>query len=90
MAFQIEDKLTPREYELMQHEKEENEAVRNHAVRIKELEIENLRVEMKWQRLFYIPIAIIYLPVRLVAAFALLVSYARKHEPSESFWKYLK
>lgn len=90
MAFQIEDKLTPREYELMQHEKEEQNATREHAIRMKELEIENIRVEMKWQRLFSIPISIINLPVRVIAAFALLVSYARKHEPSESFWKYLK
>ena len=90
MAFQIDDKLTPREYELMQYEKEENNSTREHAVRLKELEIEAVKVDMKWQQVFTIPVAIILLPVRLLAALALVVSYARKHEPSENFWKFLK
>jgi hypothetical protein len=90
MAFQIDDKLTPREYELMQYEKEENNAVREHAIRLKELEIEVSKVSMKWQQVFTLPLAILLLPVRLIAAFALVVAYIRKYEPSESFWKLLK
>lgn len=90
MAFQIDDKLTPREYELMQHEKDEQNAVREHSIKLKELELDNIRLTMKWQQVFTLPLALILLPVKLVAALALVVSYARKHEPSESFWQFLK
>lgn len=90
MAFQFDEKLTPREFELMQHEKEQAEAVRAHTVTMRSLDLDNERLRLKWQQIFTIPLALITLPVKLVAGLALVVAYARKHEPSERFWQFLR
>lgn len=83
MIVPDETHLTPREAEMMRYEKEERDAARAHAETMKKLEI-------KWQQLFSIPLALIYLPIRLVLVVPVCIAYLRKHEPSESFWRLLR
>lgn len=90
MPLQEAEMLTPREAQLMQHEREENEANRNFQFELKKLDIELAKLEVKWTQLFKMPVTIIKLPIHVLFALALCISFARKHEPSESFWKCLR
>ena len=89
MAFIERSEFTPRELEEMRRAKEEADANRAHAIRLKEMELEAKKIDLKWSQIFKIPLALILLPVKIVCSFALLVAYARKHEPSASFWDFL-
>jgi hypothetical protein len=74
----------------MQAEKEENAANREYTLRLKELDIEAQKLESRWAALLRLPITVIKLPVYIVFAIAYIVAVARKHEPSDSFWNFLK
>ena len=90
MPLQNSEMLTPREAQIMQAEREENELSRVHELALKDRDIELAKLELKWTQLFKIPLAVIAIPIRVVASLALCISYARKQEPSDNFWKYLR
>lgn len=81
--IQPDDQLTPREYELMRYEKEEKDETRAYAERMR-------KMDLKWQQVFTIPLALLMLPIRLVMCLALCIAYLRKYEPSEAFWRLLR
>lgn len=74
--------LTPREAQLMAYEKEQLERSMAHEVTMKQLDI-------KWQQFYKIPLAILMLPVKMLAGVALIAVYITKKEPSQSFWSFL-
>ena len=88
--LQPTDQFTPREFEEIRIQQEEMSANRAHAVEMKQLEIEAQKQSTRWQIIFTIPLALLMLPVRLVASLALCIAYCRKYEPSEAFWKLLR
>lgn len=83
MPLQFDEKLTPREYELMRRDDEQARLNREHEIAIKSMELEAMKLDMKWSQLSKIPLAILLLPIRCLVAMSLFVAYARKIEPSD-------
>lgn len=93
--------LSPREYVLMESQKEEARLAREHAVTIKQLElatvqeknaaeIELKKLEAKWSSLLKIPATIIKLPIYAVLSVGYIVYAIRGTEPGKSFWQLIK
>jgi hypothetical protein len=83
------------------HEVEEFNMQATHAQRMKELEMQSnervknaelelARIEARWLSWLRIPITVVKLPVYLMFAIAYCIAVARKHEPSEEFWRLLR
>lgn len=100
MPITENDQLTPREYVLMENERDENRLIREHAVTLKQLEItlakenhqadiELKRLESKWASLLKIPSQIIKLPIFFILSFGYLLAVIRKQEPPKAFWTYI-
>lgn len=83
MVTDNREALTPKEFEQMQYEERmfDKQAA---------FQLEMAKYETKWASLFKIPITIIFLPVFCLMAIGYIISSARKHEPSENFWKFMR
>jgi len=57
--------------------------------RIKNAELELARIEARWLSWLRIPVTIVKLPVYFVFGIAYCIAVARKHEPSDSFWRFV-
>lgn len=90
MAIVDSDVLTPREAVLMEAERDENKLARQFELDRKRLEIELAKLDLKWGSWLKIPLTIIKLPVYILFGVAYVVAVARKHEPSDSFWRFLR
>lgn len=90
MAIQTADKLTPREYELWNQEKERFEMQAQHALQIKNLEIEVAKIEARWSSLLRLPMLILKLPVLMILAVGFCIGVAKGKELSSSFWSYMR
>lgn len=86
MAIQNSSVLTPREYELMNHEKQQLELQMNHAVHMKNLDIEQQKLEAKWTAWLRLPYVLLTLPVRVLFVIPLTV-YAITHQEIPEFYK---
>ena len=60
-----------------------------HTQKIKQMEYDLATLEAKWLSWVRIPLTLIKLPVYVVLAISYCIAVARKHEPSEEFWRYL-
>jgi len=83
MAIQSQDKITPREAQEYEWQKEMFDKQAELSIKLKELEIDNLKIESKFTAWFSIPLRIIKLPVMVVLAFGLVVYAVRGIEPPE-------
>lgn len=90
MAIQNSAELTPREYTIMQHDKEMLERQMQHAKDMKQLEIELQRLEAKWSAWLRIPMILITLPVRILFVIPLTVYAITKQEVPEFYHKWLR
>lgn len=88
--IQTRENITAREHEEHQWDVEARDAHFAHEKEMKRLDIEVLKTEAKITSWFKIPITIITLPVRFLFGLGFIVAMIRKHEPSESFWRWLK
>lgn len=88
--IQSRDELTPREREQMQYDKDVIELQAEHTRAIKAMELETAKLEAKWSSWLRIPITFIKLPVFILFGVAYCIAVARKHEPSDNFWQFLK
>lgn len=84
------EQMTEREREEFQQEKEAAEIQGNYNLRLKEMDMEIARMEAKWTNILRLPIVIITLPIKVVLAIGYLIAVAKKQEPSDKFWDYLK
>ena len=64
-------------------------ATRESQERIRNAELELARIEARWLSWLRIPITVVKLPVYVVFGLAYCIAVARKHEPSEAFWRFL-
>lgn len=90
MLMDAPTQLTPREATEMEFTKAENEAARQYNLEMKRLELEVERLQVKWGSLLRIPMTFIKLPVLVVMAVAYCICCARKVEPNDKFWNFLK
>lgn len=58
--------------------------------RIRDKELELAKIEAQWLSWLKVPITIVKLPVLVVFSVAYCIAVARKHEPSDNFWRFLK
>lgn len=84
------DEMTAREREEFAQEKEAAAIQAEYNLKIKEMEIEVARMEARWSSWLKLPLMIIKLPVFIVFGIAYCIAMAVKHDPPESFWKFLK
>ena len=89
MSFIETNELTPREYTLMENEKEENRLNREHAVTIKRLDIQVSMLEAKWASWFALPKYIIKLPVLILFGIAYIASVIMKVTLPKEFWNFI-
>lgn len=69
---------------------ESAKASRESQERIKDAELELARLEARWLSWLRIPVTVVKLPVYVVLGVAYCIAVARKHEPSDKFWQFLK
>lgn len=86
----MQEQMTPREREEFEQEKVAAAIQSEYNLKIKEMDLELARLQAKWSSWLEIPKTILLLPVRILFGFAYIVAVARKHEPSENFWKFIK
>lgn len=65
-------------------------ASRESQERIRYAELELARLEARWLSWLRIPVTIVKLPVYIVFGVAYCIAVARKHEPSDKFWQFLR
>lgn len=93
--------LTPREWQIMENEKEERRETFEHSVTIKRLEleieqehnradIELKKLEAKWSAWLALPKYIIKLPILLVMGIGYVVHAIRKTKPTDEYWEFLR
>lgn len=61
-----------------------------HELKLKDIEVEVLKMEAKWSALLRLPIMLIKLPLLIVLGIGVCIAVARKHEPSDNFWRLFK
>lgn len=77
------ERLTPREREEFEQEKELLRMTQDHELRI-------AKEEARITKLFRLPELIITLPVKAILAVGIVAAYIAKQTPSDSHWKALK
>jgi hypothetical protein len=93
--------LSPREHILLENERDEARLVREHQVTLKRLELEIVReknqaaielrmLEAKWSSWLSLPKIILKLPVYVLFGVGYIIHAVRNHEPSKSFWSFIK
>lgn len=93
--------LSPREYVLMENERDEARLLREHAAHMKELELAVIReknqaevairiLEAKWSSWMKIPITIIKLPLYAILAIGYIMLCITKQKAPMEFWKLIK
>lgn len=69
---------------------ESAKASRESQERIRNAELELARIEARWLSWLRIPMTVVKLPVYIVFSVAYCIAVARRHEPSDKFWQFLK
>lgn len=82
--------MTDREKDQFEQEKEMAILNAEYTLKLKQAELDIVRLEAKWLSWLKIPITIIKLPVLIVMALGYIVSVARKQEPSDKFWDFMR
>lgn len=92
MPIQLERRtvLTPKERAELDWEKEATHLQVAYAEKVKEMDLEVRKLEVKWTQLFRLPMAVIWLPIRLIMAFAIPVSVITKKELPAAFWEFMR
>ena len=86
MATQIRETLTARELAEIEYGKEQQERYYEHELAMKDREIELRKLEASWGSLLRIPLALIFLPVKIVLAVSVLVGTAFGRDFPEALW----
>lgn len=82
--------LTPRERAELDWEKEAAQMQVAYAEKVKEMDLEVRKLEAKWTQLFKLPMALIWLPIRFIMAFAIPISVITKKELPQAYWDFLR
>lgn len=84
------DTITPREYEVWNHEKEMTEKAYEFQLQVKRLDIEAAKLEAKITSWFKIPVTLIKLPLYILLVIPLSIYAARKEQVPPEYWRLLK
>ena len=84
------DYLTDREKEEFEQEKELAKMQADYQMDYKKLELELRKIDVKWQQVFRLPLAVLLLPVKLILAFAIPISAISGKELSKEYWEFMK
>lgn len=86
----VRTRMTQRERDEFDQEKEMANMQVQYALRIKEMELEVAKLEAKWTSWLRLPMFVIMLPVRFLFGIGFIVICFMKKEPSDNFWKFIK
>lgn len=87
MSIVSRDQLTDRERQEMEFQQQMFDRQAEHTQKVKAMELEVAKIEAKWSSLLKLPTTIVKLPLYIVLGVAICIALARKHEPSEAFWR---
>ena len=101
MSVYENNELSPREYVLLEHDKEEARLGRQHAIEMKKLDLELAReknasevalrtLEAKWSSWLRLPKLLLMLPVYFLLGIASIVSSIRNQKIDTNFWRLIK
>lgn len=101
MPIYENQELSPKEWQLMENDKEERRETFEHSVTIKRLELELEKekhqaeldiklAEAKWSAWLSLPKYILRLPLLLFFGIGYIVHSIRKTQPSKEFWEILR
>jgi hypothetical protein len=90
MSTYTPDNLSPRELSEMEYTKEQKALDRQHAITIRELELESEQLSASWRAFLKLPLALIFLPVKICLAFAVLVAFAFGRDLPDALWDLLR
>lgn len=99
--IETSESLSPREYILLENDRDEARLVREYNAHLKELELDVLRekntgdvalaqLQAKWSSWLQIPITIVRLPVYILLSIAVILLSIRNREPSARMLDFLK
>lgn len=84
------DDVSPRQWAEWAHEKEMTTLHSETQIRLKELEVDVIKTDSRWNTLFILPREILKLPVRILMAFAVIVSAITKKDLPDKFWEFMR
>lgn len=90
MSTYTPEQLSPREISEMEYAREQNDKNREHELRLAELELQIKLKDASWRQLLKIPLALIFLPVKICLAFAVLVAFAFGRDFPDALWDSIK
>lgn len=90
MSTYTPDLLTARELAEMEYAKEESDKNRQHELSMYELDLQVKKLEASWKQLLKLPLALIFLPVKICLALSVLVAFAFGRDCPPSLWDLLK
>lgn len=83
------DQLTPREREEYEQEKELAQIQAHFQLEFKDRELVLRKLEARWSSWLRLPMALLWLPIRLVMALAIPISVITKKELPKEFWDFM-
>jgi hypothetical protein len=86
MATQIRETLTARELAEIEYGKEQQERFYEHELAMKSLDLEVQKLEASWRAWLKIPLALIFLPVKICLAFAVVIGLAFGRNFPDALW----
>ena len=88
-AINARDTLTQREIDEFEQQKEVTEIHAKYQIQLKELDLQVKKIEVKWSQVFRLPLAIVYLPVKIVFGLGYIAHAIKGTQPSDKFWEFL-
>lgn len=90
MSISTPELLTARELAEMEYTSEQSDKNRQHELSMYEVDYKIRKLEASWRMLLKLPLALLFLPVKLVLALAVVVAFAFGRDCPPSLWDLLK
>lgn len=90
MSTYTPEQLSPREIAEMEYSREQNDKNRAHELALAELELQVKLKDASWRQLLKLPLALIFLPVKICLSVAVVVGFAFGRDFPPSLWDLLK
>jgi hypothetical protein len=82
--------ITPAESTRHTWDEENSRLAREYDLKVRQMELEVMKVEARFNNWFKIPLVVLKLPVYVIMGIGYCIAMARKHEPSDNFWSFLR
>lgn len=90
MSIRPPERLTEREYQELAYAREQSDKNREHELELKRLELKIAKLNASWNQVWRLPLALIFLPVKFVLSFGILIAFAFGRDFPDALWDLLK